>query len=82
MDITLRRLATELWLCRRTIFPFLFKTKRIAKTIRIDDQTHQIIDGYEFVIFSTKYTFAPRYWKLFDSYAAPELEKKEWHTYD
>lgn len=82
MDITLRRLATELWLCRRSIIPFLFTTKRIAKTIRIDENTHQIIDGYEFVLFSKKWTFAPRFWSMFDSYSAPQLESKTFTIYD
>lgn len=82
MDITLRRLATELWLCRRCLIPWFFKIKRIRKNIRIDEATHQIIDGYDFVLFSTKFTFAPRYWKLFNSYDAPKLPEKEWFQYD
>lgn len=44
MDITLRRLADQLWYMRR-IGPFTM-LRRVYKTVMIDDNTHQIIDGY------------------------------------
>lgn len=76
MDITLRRLADEYYLCKRSLIPKFFYTRRIRRRIGIDDQTHQIVDLFEFVPFSRRYLFAPRYWKLFDSYDAPQLPPK------
>lgn len=47
MDITLRRLANEYWYMRK-IGPFTL-LRRIYKTVIINEQTHQIDDGYRFV---------------------------------
>lgn len=44
MDITLRRLASELWYMRR-IGPFTL-LRKVYKFVMIDENTHQIIDGY------------------------------------
>lgn len=44
MDITIRRLADQLWYMRR-IGPFTL-LRRVYKTVMVDDHTHQIIDGY------------------------------------
>lgn len=46
MDVTLRRLADELWYVRR-LGPFTM-LRRIYKRVGIDESTHQIIDFYEF----------------------------------
>lgn len=44
MDITIRRLADQLWYMQR-IGPFTF-LRRVYKKVMVDDKTHQIIDGY------------------------------------
>lgn len=46
MDITIRRLASELWYIRR-LGPFT-SLHRIYKTCIVDDLSHQIVDGYKF----------------------------------
>lgn len=46
MDVTLRRLADELWYVRK-LGPFTI-LRRIYKKVGIDETTHQIIDFYEF----------------------------------
>ena len=44
MDITIRRLADELWYMKK-IGPFTIMRK-VYKTVSVDDNTHQIIDAY------------------------------------
>ncbi|MBE6788245.1 MAG: hypothetical protein E7539_01105 [Ruminococcaceae bacterium] len=46
MDITIRRLASELWYVRK-LGPFTM-LRRIYKRVGIDSETHQICDYYEF----------------------------------
>lgn len=83
MDVTIRRLADELWYVRR-IGPFT-ALRRVYKRVGIDEVSHQIIDKYEFgkllpcilpfpfhrknlIIFLRK-----PYYKYFDSYSKMDL---------
>lgn len=92
MDVTIRRLADQLWLMYR-IGPWTL-CRRIYKRITVDQQTEQIIDGYRMASLlwllvwplqlgwptDKKFmlTFRPFYYKYFDTYDAPELPVKEW----
>lgn len=80
MDITLRRLADELYVLKR-IGPFTM-IRRIRKFFDIDKDTHQPIDGYRFIgifwsllpkcfggIKSIQFIFRPFYYKYFNSYS-------------
>lgn len=89
MDVTLRRLSTQLWYLYR-IGPFTL-ARRVYKRVTVDKNTEQIIDGYKmssmlwlFIWFlQTKYlpvfapkftlTFRPFYYKYFDSYSKDDL---------
>lgn len=81
MDKKLRLLAVRYFLVERSILPKFIRCRRISKRIAINDMDSQIIDAYQFVPFSRRLYFGPRYWKLFDSYAMPEYPKKRWHIY-
>lgn len=91
MDITIRRLASELWYVRK-LGPFTM-LRRIYKRVGIDEETHQILDFYEFgkilpcllpppfrqhniEIFLRK-----PYYKYFDSYHTPDTPLKEGLSY-
>lgn len=77
MDITIRRLGTELFFLRRSIIPGLSYTRRIARDMgRIDPMTKQIADGYEYVPFSKRYFLRRLYYNRFDSWTKPELPEK------
>ena len=78
MDITIRRLADQIFVVRRSLIPFFIATRRINVKVGIDDDTHQIIDKYFFQIFSLRLFFAPQYWGMFDSWTAPRLLDKDW----
>lgn len=87
MDITIRRLATQLW-CMYRIGPFTL-CRRVYKRVTVDQQSQQIIDGYHMASmfwlivwplqlgwpFQSKFklTFRPFYYRYFDSWDAPVL---------
>lgn len=86
MDITLRRLCDRMYIVRKSLIPFFITTVKIRRSITIDENTHEPCDDYRFDhpllrLFTNKRYFAPRYWKLFDSWAMPELPEKIWKTY-
>lgn len=83
MDITLRRLAQNFYVVRRSLFPFFVVTKRIRRKVGIDDTSHQLVDAYSFglPIFDTKWIFCPPLWRMFNSYEVEELPEKEWNAW-
>lgn len=82
IDITVRRLADELWYIKR-LGPFTL-LRKVYKTVEIDNTTHQIIDGYKFgkllpqllpfPFHRTHFKIFLRkpYYKYFDSYSTPD----------
>ena len=82
MDITIRRLGTEIYFLRRSLIPALSYTRRIARDMgRIDPMTKQIADGYAYVPFSKRYFIRSLYYNRFDSWAKPELPDKVFVKY-
>ena len=91
MDITIRRLAPELWYMYR-IGPWTL-CRRVYKRVTIDKNTEQIIDGYKMASmlwlliwplqlgwpFDKKFTltFRPFYYKYFNSWEREYLPSKE-----
>ncbi len=82
-DITIRRLADELWYIKR-IGPFSL-VRRVYKFVTVNEDTQQIVDGYKFAKIFKKFlpppfhensfylVFRPRFYKYFDSYSRPPL---------
>lgn len=91
MDITIRRLAPELWFMSR-IGPWTL-CRRVYKRVTVDKNTQQIIDGYHMASllwlliwplqlgwpFCKKFTltFRPFYYKYFDSWSTDSLPSRE-----
>lgn len=91
MDITIRRLANELWYMYK-IGPFTL-CRRVYKRVTVDKQTEQIIDGYKMASalwllvfflqwgfpFQKKWTltFRPFYYRYFDSWSVDPLPYKD-----
>lgn len=83
MDVTLRRLADQLWYVRR-LGPFTL-VRKIRKFVHIDDETHQIVDGFKFEKLIFKFLPFPfhrnsfeiflrkPYYKYFDSFSRESL---------
>lgn len=78
MDITLRRLAQNYFVVKRSLIPFCISVKRIKRKIGIDEK-HQIMDMYDFdvPVITTKTIYCPPLWKMFNSYSRKELEPYE-----
>lgn len=84
IDITARRLTTELWYIRK-IGPFTI-ARKVRKYVTINETDYQIVDGYKF--YSPLWTFIPLigfktfeiflrepYYKYFNSFERPEKIK-------
>lgn len=78
MDITLRRLAANFYLVKRSLLPWFISVRRIGRRIGIDEQTKSIIDEFFFVPLGTKFIFCPPLWKLFNTYSRKQLMPKDW----
>lgn len=83
MDVTLRRLAQNFYVVRRSLIPFCVVARRIRRKVGVDEQTKQITDLYAngLPIIDTKRIFSPPLWKMFNSYSRKELPKKEWNKW-
>lgn len=78
MDITLRRLATELYLITRVVIPGIICIRRIAVRPDVDDNTHQIIDYYSVPSWSLRLVYGRKYWRMFNSWSCPALPCKDY----
>lgn len=86
IDITIRRLADEIWYLKK-VGPFTV-VRRIFKRIQVNEETHQIEDGYflrkffgiilDFLLGSPSFKIFLRkpYYKYFDTYATPDTKIK------
>lgn len=83
MDITLRRLAQNYFVVKKSLLPWFIVCKKIKRKVGIDDNTHQIIDKYYFgvPVLATKWVFSPPLWKLFNSFSRRDMPEKEWEVW-
>lgn len=83
MDITLRRLAQNYFVVKKSLLPKFIVVKKIRRKVGIDENTHQIIDKYYFGLpfLDTKWVFSPPLWKLFNSFSRKQLPEKEWEVW-
>lgn len=83
MDITLRRLAQNFYVVRKSLVPFCVVARRIRRKVGVDENTKQIADLYAMglPILDTKRIFSPPLWRLFNSYSRKELEHKDWEAW-
>lgn len=79
MDITLRRLADEIFVIKRSIIPFVFCMRRIKVKVGIDEESHQITDQYFFQFLGVKPYLGYKFWHMFDSWSAPVLPCISWY---
>lgn len=83
MDVTLRRLAQNYFVVKKSLIPLCITCKKIRRKVGIDENTNQIIDKYYFglPILDTQWVFSPPLWKLFNSFSRKELPEKEWEVW-
>lgn len=79
MDVTLRRLAQNFYVVRKSLVPFCVVARRIRRKVGVDDTTKQIADLYSMglPVLDTKRIFSPPLWKMFNSYSRKELPHKD-----
>lgn len=80
MDVTLRRLAQNFYVVRRSVIPWFIVTKLIRRKVGVDQNSHQLVDAYSFglPVLDTKWIFCPPLWRMFNSYDIEDLPEKEW----
>lgn len=81
MDATIRRLASVIFIVRRSRIPFFISAVPVRCKFAVDDTSHELtkkyfVDPPLFAIFSTVRIFAPKYWGLFDSWSTYPLNSK------
>lgn len=81
-DVTLRRLATNYYLVKKSMIPYFIKRKRILKKIKINKDTHQIEDQFYFQFLGTRYIFSKTLWKLFKKEERYYLPEKKFEIYE
>lgn len=83
MDVTLRRLAQNFYVVRKSLIPFCVVARRIRRKVGVDEQTKQIADLYAMgvPVLDTKRIFSPPLWKMFNSYSRKELPEKDWSVW-
>lgn len=78
MDLKIRGCQTKLYICRRSIIPFVVCAIPVHTKIGINELTKELCDEYYTSgllvrLFETKRYFMPKYWKYFDSFTCPKL---------
>lgn len=83
MDITIRRLARSFFIVRKSLIPNFIVIRKIIRRVGIDQQTHQIMDQYDFgiPIVDSQWVYCPPLWQLFNTYSKKELPDKEWEQW-
>lgn len=96
VDVTLRRLSTELWYMYK-IGPWTL-CRRVYKRVTVNKETEQIVDGYKMASMlwlliwplqlgwpcqkKFMFTFRPFYYKYFDSWDMDEIEVKNFPVHN
>lgn len=78
LDKKIRDLNTDMYICRRSLIPYIVTYKRIKKRPDIDKQTKQPIDAYRYTLFGAHRIFMPPLWKYFDSYEGLGLPQRQY----
>lgn len=81
MDKKIQTLGSHYYIVRQSLFGNFIVTKRIRKSPQIDKMTHQPIDEYTFMPFSTKRVLKRPLWKYFDSFDRMDLPVKDFAIY-
>lgn len=83
VDKVIRELAPRLYYLKPcTFLPYHIKALRISKFMNVDNEQHDMCDGFKLDpwflrIFTTRRYYLPFYWGMFDSWDPPELKHKE-----
>lgn len=76
-DVTLRRLASKIFIIRKSLVPCFSSYKRLSAHWVTDQATGDPRLEWSFVPLSTRWIFRPRWYKYFNSYNVPDLPMLE-----
>lgn len=79
MDKKLDNLKSDMWIVSKSIVPGFVKRKRVSVRPDIDKDTHQPVDFFEKVPFSTQRVYGRSVWDMFDSFDRLGLPDKAWN---
>lgn len=86
IDVTIRGLADRVYLLKKTHIPYIVLFVGVKKVLTVDVPpnctTGQLVDGFKMKLSDFHMIFTPPLWKLFDTYDAPEMPKKEYLTWN
>lgn len=82
IDIKLRALTTRVFLVQKSWFPFFVTHRLFVKNITTNEEENEFENKFKSNIFQIRWVFGPRYWKHFNSWDAPVLEKKKFYTFE
>lgn len=83
LDKIIRNRTYHIYYVQKSRIRHFIKIRRIARIVDIENEQKQIIEGYEFEKFSTRYVYGPKVWNMFDTYECKPLPKKDaykWYT--
>lgn len=83
LDKIIRNRTYHIYYVTKSRIRGFIKVRRIARIVDIENEQKQIVEGYEFERFSTRYVYGPKVWKMFDTYDCEPLPKKDaykWYT--
>lgn len=81
MDKKIQTLGSHYYIVRRSLIPNMIVYKRISKRPKIDENSHQPVDFYEMVKFSSRRVFMRPLWRFFDSFDRMGLPLKDFPIY-
>lgn len=81
VDNKLQAVATQILLIRPFIVwrgkPVISSIRKVLQNCDVDEVSHQIMQMFYKKKFWIRFIYLPRWWKFFNTYEAPELNKKE-----
>lgn len=69
-DIKIRQLAQKIFYIERSLLPFSRRIREVKRYLGIDENG-QLLDKYDFVPFSKRFIWLPKFWNMFDSFNKP-----------
>lgn len=81
VDKKIFNLATEFYICKKSIFHNFVSLRRMHTWPDIDEEKHKPDDFYDFAFLGRHWFYAPKYWPMFDSFERMGLPAKGWIFY-
>ena len=80
MDVTIRRVACDYYVVKKSLLPYCIVYRKIRRKIGVNKDTKKIDDVYSMglPVLDTHRCFSPRVWHLFNTHSHEKLPVKGW----